>query len=100
MSVRLANAQGRGSLVIGGGLVDVERASKGRFSPDPMALLERWDVFLDWARGIHEGQAGAGANEGDFGPPVPRPVDPLAFQPPKELMPGQAPVVAPARRLT
>ena len=33
------------------------------------------------------------------GIPVPRPVDPLAFQPPNGLMPGQAPVVAPARRL-
>jgi 2-keto-4-pentenoate hydratase/2-oxohepta-3-ene-1,7-dioic acid hydratase in catechol pathway len=73
MSVRLANAHGRGSLVVGSGLVDVERASTGRFSPDPMALLERWDVFLDWARGLHEGHAEAPANEGDFGPPVPRP---------------------------
>src|SRR5919197_4584922 len=73
MGVRLANAHGRGSLVVGSGLVDVERASTGRFSPDPMALLERWDVFLDWARGLHEGHAEAPANEGDFGPPVPRP---------------------------
>ena len=30
---------------------------------------------------------------------MPRPVEPLAFQPPNELMPGHAPVVAPARRL-
>ena len=29
---------------------------------------------------------------------MPRPVDPLAFHPPNELMPGHAPVVAPARR--
>ena len=32
------------------------------------------------------------------GPPVPRPVEPLAFQPPNGLMPGHAPVVAPERR--
>ena len=30
---------------------------------------------------------------------MPRPVEPLAFHPPNGLIPGQAPVVAPARRL-
>ena len=33
------------------------------------------------------------------GPPDPRPDEPLAFQPPNGLMPGQAPAVALARRL-
>ena len=36
MSIRFVNAAGRASAVVGGALVDVERASSGRFGSDPM----------------------------------------------------------------
>jgi 2,4-diketo-3-deoxy-L-fuconate hydrolase len=71
--VRLANAKGRASLVVGGHLVDVERASQRRFSSDPMALLARWDAFVEWAHGLRESDGDALVNERALGPPVPRP---------------------------
>jgi hypothetical protein len=37
MSIRLANYNRRASLIVAGRVVDVERASSGRFSADPMA---------------------------------------------------------------
>src|SRR5438094_9181941 len=72
MSVRLANVKGRASVVLGGRLVDVERASGGRFPADRMAAVQRWDAFVEWARGLREGDAEAPLNEDDLGPPVPR----------------------------
>ena len=73
MSVRLANLKGRASLVVGDRLVDVERESKGRFGADPMAAMQQWDAFVDWARGVGTGPAGVVLNESELGPPVPRP---------------------------
>ena len=73
MSVHLANAQGRASVVLGGRLVDVERASKGRFSSDPMAVIQHWDAFVQWAAGLRDSDAGTPLREEELGPPVPRP---------------------------
>ena len=73
MSVRLANVQGRASLVLGERSVDVERRSNGRFSSDPMAAIERWDAFVGWANGLRESDGEAALREVDLGPPVPRP---------------------------
>jgi 2-keto-4-pentenoate hydratase/2-oxohepta-3-ene-1,7-dioic acid hydratase in catechol pathway len=73
MSVRFANVKGRASAVLGDRLVDVERASQGRFSADPMAVIQRWDAFVEWAHGLREGDSEAGVRESDLGPPVPRP---------------------------
>jgi len=55
--VRLANLGGRAVLVVAGGdgegaddrAVDVERASGGRFGPDPQALFDDWAAFRAWA---------------------------------------------------
>ena len=73
MSVRLANLHGRSTLVVGDGVVDVERASGGRFSADPMAALAAWRAFADWAAGRRAGEAERPLVDSDLGPPVPRP---------------------------
>jgi len=73
VSVRFANVRGRASLLVGDGVVDVERASGGRFAADPMAAFARWSEFVDWAAGRRAGDAGGPLLETDSGPPVPRP---------------------------
>jgi 2-keto-4-pentenoate hydratase/2-oxohepta-3-ene-1,7-dioic acid hydratase in catechol pathway len=73
MSVKLANAKGRAVAVLGARVVDVEQASKGRFSSDPMDAIRQWDAFVDWAGGLREGDATGALNERDLGPPIPRP---------------------------
>lgn len=47
--MKLANANGRVALVLGDQIADVEKASGGRFGPDPMDLYDRWDEFRDFA---------------------------------------------------
>jgi 2-keto-4-pentenoate hydratase/2-oxohepta-3-ene-1,7-dioic acid hydratase in catechol pathway len=73
MSVKLANSNGRAALVLGKRIADVEKASNGRFSADPMAALVQWESFLGWASGVGESAATGALNEVDLGPPVPRP---------------------------
>jgi 2-keto-4-pentenoate hydratase/2-oxohepta-3-ene-1,7-dioic acid hydratase in catechol pathway len=73
MSIRLVNARGRASLVVGERLVDVERGSGGRFPADPMAALAAWDAVAAWGRGLGPGAGEAPLRESDLGPPVPRP---------------------------
>ncbi|MDA0159083.1 fumarylacetoacetate hydrolase family protein [Solirubrobacter ginsenosidimutans] len=46
--MRIANLHDRLVLLTGGGAVDVERASDGRFGPDPQAIYARWDEFRAW----------------------------------------------------
>lgn len=73
MTVRLANAQGRAVLVVGEQIVDVEQASKGRFSADPMAVLAKWDDFASWGAGIGAAAATGKLDDTALGAPVPRP---------------------------
>ena len=79
MTLRLANAAGRAVLATAGGLVDVDRASSGRFGPDPMAVLRDWTAFAEWARGQHDLDGGRDvpaaldAAAATLGTPVPRP---------------------------
>jgi 2-keto-4-pentenoate hydratase/2-oxohepta-3-ene-1,7-dioic acid hydratase in catechol pathway len=73
MSLRILNAKGRAGIQFGSRFADVERASGGRFSSDPMHLLQQWESFRDWAAGLSESGADAAVNESDLGPPVPRP---------------------------
>src|SRR2546425_5528708 len=79
MSVQMANAKGRASVVLGGRIADVERASGGRFSADPMAAVQRWDALVEWERGLAEGDAEVVLNEVDLRPPVPRPAKVFAI---------------------
>jgi 2-keto-4-pentenoate hydratase/2-oxohepta-3-ene-1,7-dioic acid hydratase in catechol pathway len=47
--MRIGNLDGRLVLVAADGAVDVERASNGRFGPDPQAVYQRWAEFAAWA---------------------------------------------------
>lgn len=46
---RIINDSGRLKLVLKDGVLDVARASNGRFSSDPQAIYADWDAFLEWA---------------------------------------------------
>jgi 2,4-didehydro-3-deoxy-L-rhamnonate hydrolase len=47
--VRIGNLDGRLVILTGAGAIDVERASGGRFGPDPQAVYQRWAEFAAWA---------------------------------------------------
>ncbi len=70
--MRLANVDGRATLLLDGGGVDVERASGGRFGAGIQALYAGWDAFREWAAG-----SGASAEPlpgaARFGAPAPSP---------------------------
>lgn len=71
--MRIANLSGRLVLVTADeAAVDVERASGGRFGPDPQAVYDEWDAFAGWAK-TAEHSAGTPFRVEDLGPPVPRP---------------------------
>jgi 2-keto-4-pentenoate hydratase/2-oxohepta-3-ene-1,7-dioic acid hydratase in catechol pathway len=71
MATALANLDGRAQLVIGDRLLDVERASAGRFSSDPMGVLQSWEAVRDWGAGVRAGDSPLDPKR--LGPPVPRP---------------------------
>jgi 2,4-diketo-3-deoxy-L-fuconate hydrolase len=71
--VRLANLDGRATLLTGAGALDVERGSSGRFRPELPLLYDRWDEYVttDWdlaqAQPLEEPAAAR------LGPPSPAP---------------------------
>jgi 2-keto-4-pentenoate hydratase/2-oxohepta-3-ene-1,7-dioic acid hydratase in catechol pathway len=73
VAVRLVNAGGRAGVLVDGALVDVERHAAGRFGPDPMQALARWDEFRSWAEGLRAGAGEPAPDERSLGPCVPRP---------------------------
>jgi len=76
--MRILNLDGRLSLAVDDGSVDVEAASGGRFSADVMSVYERWAEFLEWARGYSGGPDRMIA-DAHVGPPVPRPTQVFAI---------------------
>jgi 2-keto-4-pentenoate hydratase/2-oxohepta-3-ene-1,7-dioic acid hydratase in catechol pathway len=70
--VRVANVAGRLSLIDSAGAVDVEKASRGRFGPDPQGVYEDWDAFRDWARAAELPDARS-FDLAELGPPAPGP---------------------------
>ena len=54
-AVKLANVNGRAVLVLGDEIADVATASDGRFGPDPMAVYDDWDAFVDFAATVTAG---------------------------------------------
>jgi 2,4-didehydro-3-deoxy-L-rhamnonate hydrolase len=74
--MKLANIDGRAVLVSEDGVHDVAAVSRGRFGPDPAAVLSRWAEFVDWQAGAtadgHGPDDHAGADP-MWGPPVPEP---------------------------
>jgi 2-keto-4-pentenoate hydratase/2-oxohepta-3-ene-1,7-dioic acid hydratase in catechol pathway len=73
--MRLASVDERAVYIDGDRVVDVADASDGRLGPDPMAVLEHWEQFTDWARGVELDSAAhvAEAVLRRAGPPVPGP---------------------------
>ena len=49
--MRIANLDGRLSVLTEAGSVDVEAASGGQFGADPQAIYGRWAEFRSWAEG-------------------------------------------------
>ena len=70
--MRIANINGRLSLITEAGAVDVERASAGRFAADPQAVYVRWDEFADWA-GRQSGTDATAFDPATLGAPTPAP---------------------------
>lgn len=69
--MRIANVGGRLALITHEGVVDVARATAGRFSADPADAYERWDELREWA-GFHSGAAEP-LGDRPLGPPSPSP---------------------------
>ena len=76
--MRIANVNGRASLVTEGGAVDIAVASDGNFGPDPMDVYERWSGVVAWAATATL-PAGAPFEPADLEIPVPRPPQVLAI---------------------
>ena len=71
--MRLADHDGRATLLVEGGGVDVATASDGRFGPDIQALYDEWAGFVAFADGAGTSAPVAPVDEARFGNPVPRP---------------------------
>ena len=73
--MRLAHIDGRLTLAVSTGYVDVAQASGGAFGPDPQGIYDDWREFARWARSVDGGrQNGFQPTERSvWGPPVPRP---------------------------
>lgn len=77
--MRIVNLDNRLSIDTGDGkAVDVESASGGAFSADVQAVYDRWEEFIDWARG-YQGAGDRVIEDGVVGPPVPRPTQVFAI---------------------
>jgi 2,4-diketo-3-deoxy-L-fuconate hydrolase len=76
LNVKLANLDGRATMLTTAGGIDVARASGDRFGPDVQGLYDDWPAFRAFADGLGEGldgPRGAPVDELLLGPPVPRP---------------------------
>ncbi|MEW1722091.1 fumarylacetoacetate hydrolase family protein [Streptomyces sp. NPDC093109] len=78
--MRIANLSGRLALVDGAGIValDVERASSGRFGPNPQGVYDDWAEFVAWAADV-DPSAGQPFRVEELGPPAPTPRQVLAI---------------------
>lgn len=72
--MRIANVDGRLSIVRAGSAIDVEKASVGRFPADPQAVFDVWDDFVGWATALDPAAADwLPFSAAQLGPPVPAP---------------------------
>jgi 2,4-didehydro-3-deoxy-L-rhamnonate hydrolase len=69
--MRVANYDGRLSLIVPDGVIDVAKASFGAFTSDPQAIYASWPAFCEWAPSADG--ALVALDESKLGPPVPRP---------------------------
>jgi 2,4-diketo-3-deoxy-L-fuconate hydrolase len=70
--MRIANVGGRLTLLVEGGGIDVEHASRGGFSADPQAVYADWAAFRRWAEQLHGAEIVPVA-DADLGAPAPAP---------------------------
>jgi 2-keto-4-pentenoate hydratase/2-oxohepta-3-ene-1,7-dioic acid hydratase in catechol pathway len=75
--MKLANLNGRSSLIFGDLALDVETASDGVWSSDPQSPYLDWDAFSAWAGAVAPG--GVAFERKELGPPVPRPAQVFAI---------------------
>lgn len=73
MAFTLANVDGRAALVRGGEWFDVERASDGAISADPMLALVEAEALHQLDARLGQLTADGAVADIDLGPPVPRP---------------------------
>jgi 2,4-didehydro-3-deoxy-L-rhamnonate hydrolase len=73
--MRLANLDGRATLLTGAGALDVERGSNGQFGAELPLVYERWHEFMstEWDLGLAEPLAESLADSPRLGPPSPAP---------------------------
>ncbi|MEV0247424.1 fumarylacetoacetate hydrolase family protein [Nocardia sp. NPDC050712] len=71
--MRIVNADDRLSLVVADGILDVETASAGQFSPDIQAVYPRWAEFREWAASDPTGTVRPLPQDRTIGAPAPRP---------------------------
>jgi len=81
--MKLANVKGRATIVTDAGGLDVERASFGRFGPDPQSLFTHWADVRSWADALASDEETAEPivepivepiDEATLGSPVPHPL--------------------------
>ncbi|TMQ90958.1 fumarylacetoacetate hydrolase family protein [Actinomadura soli] len=77
--MRFANVDGRLTLLVADGPIDVAGASKGRFGPSPQAAYESFDDLRRWAEDRGE-PASAGSEAGMYDPRALGPVAPAPRQ--------------------
>lgn len=74
IDVRIANLNGRLTLLNGEDALDVENESDGRFGPDPLSAFNEWHAFSDWMEGVRfDRPAAAPFATTELETPVPRP---------------------------
>ena len=76
--MRIGNLSGRLALSVEAGAVDVEKASGGRFGPDPQSVYEVWDEFIGWAGAADLSEA-VPFDPADLGAPTPAPAQVFAI---------------------
>lgn len=76
--VRIGNLSGRLAVFSDAGAVDVEKASGGRFGPDPQSVYEVWDEFTGWAARADLSEA-VEVDPADLGAPTPAPAQVFAI---------------------
>ncbi|WP_406471373.1 fumarylacetoacetate hydrolase family protein [Streptomyces sp. NBC_01615] len=76
--MRIGNHSGRLTLFTEQGAVDVEKASGGRFGPDPQAVYQVWEDFLNWSKDARLSGASA-FDPADLGSPAPAPTQLFAI---------------------
>lgn len=70
--MRVGNLKGRAVIITEQGAIDVDRASDGRFGPEPSALYEHWPAFISWAQSA-DLRAAEPFDETDLRAPSPAP---------------------------